>query len=96
MEPSSNNGHINISIKNNKDRLIITVEDDGVGIEKIKLNRLREMLTFKERDFDEIGINNVNKRMSYYYNHFYNINIYSFKEKGTKVNIIIEDWYKYV
>ncbi|KEI09829.1 histidine kinase [Clostridium sp. K25] len=96
IEPYCEYGHIDIMAKKNKDYIIITIEDNGIGIDRLKLKKINDFLRYKDTNIDYMGINNVNKRMHYYYNDFYSINIHSFKNKGTKVEIKLEDRCNYV
>ncbi|MBF8984236.1 response regulator [Lutibacter sp. B2] len=76
-------GNIKISIKENRDFIIIKVEDDGVGIPKDKLTPiLDEKFTGKS-----VGLRNVTKRLKCIYG--YGIEIESEVEKGTTVCIKI-------
>ena len=82
--------NINSIIENAK--LIISIRDDGVGIEKKELERIKQSLLSYEKTDDGshgIGLFNVHQRIKLYYGETYGIHIESKKYEGTKVDIIL-------
>lgn len=75
------------------DVLKIVVEDNGLGIEKSKLELIKssiknaEDITINSSEHDSIGLSNINKRLVLYYGKQYGIEIDSLENIGTKVTI---------
>jgi two-component system, LytTR family, sensor kinase len=76
-------GNIKISVKNHNKFLLLSVEDDGVGIEKEKINKILENTYAKSG----IGLMNVHNRLKNIYGT--GLNIDSVIGKGTIVSIKI-------
>ncbi|MFW5719026.1 MAG: histidine kinase, partial [Halanaerobium sp.] len=86
-------GTIEINSQIKEDKVIITVQDNGVGI---KHNILKNLLTYDEESKEKIashitgiGVNNVHKRLQYYFGDEYGLEIDSKLGKGTAVKIKI-------
>lgn len=86
IEPKLGNGLIKIDICEDKENLIIKVIDNGVGIEKNKLESIKERLTSDESS-DHIGINNVHQRIIHQYGDSFGLEIDSEINVGTIVTI---------
>lgn len=89
-------GYIKLSSQITGSFLLITIEDNGVGIEQEKLKQINQSL--KSSTYDEniehIGIKNVNDRIKLYFGNNYGISVDSKVNEGTKVYIklpIIKD-----
>lgn len=78
--------HINISLREKKEVLEWSVEDDGVGIEEEKMNELNSQIRHAESGF---GMKNVVTRIQMQYGKEYGVKIYSKIEKGTKIIITL-------
>ncbi|MCM3111712.1 sensor histidine kinase [Lederbergia lenta] len=77
---------IKIDIQKVFDEIEIIVEDNGSGISEIDLIRIRENLASGQFvQGERIGINNVNNRIKLYFGDEYGIDLYSEKNKYTKV-----------
>ncbi|MBD0381478.1 cache domain-containing sensor histidine kinase [Paenibacillus sedimenti] len=90
--PKSGKGTIRISAEKDEDRLIITVDDDGVGMEASKLERVRDKLkgqTASEPGSEGIGVKNVHDRISALYGTEYGIELNSTLKIGTSVRMIL-------
>lgn len=90
VENSLNHGlvdviHIKIKAECKGDILIISVEDDGKGIESAKLNKLRDSLEKDSIYKEHIGLYNANRVIKLLYGNRYGLEIDSCK--GTVVNI---------
>ncbi len=76
IEPKDAVGHITITVEREEQEVLITVEDDGVGMPPELPERL---LTgtgeAKSEFFKEIGIRNVNQRIKYQFGERYGISI---------------------
>ena len=88
LEPQSGNGSLFIGARKENDQLIITVKDDGVGIEKSKLEEIQKNLTMEYPDTSKhVGILNTNARIRLLYGKDYGISIESCTEDGTTVTL---------
>ncbi|MCX7942272.1 MAG: sensor histidine kinase [Dictyoglomaceae bacterium] len=88
LENKIDEGFIYVKVKKEEERLIISIEDNGVGMEKETLESLMSKLS-KENNNEKIGLRNIWERIKLYYGEEYELKIKSEKEKGTKVDIII-------
>lgn len=71
--------------------MIFQVEDDGKGMEKEVLERLRENVRKEKGDknIDGFGMGNVNRRIKYYYGETYGLEIESRENYGTKITVTL-------
>lgn len=80
--------HININATVNENTCIIVIKDDGIGIEKEKLNALCQTLTdIKNIPSNSIGLQNVIFRMHLTYGKDFNFTIDSEVNKGTCITL---------
>ncbi|MBL8177127.1 MAG: histidine kinase [Bryobacterales bacterium] len=80
LGPKVEGGTIKLSSRNAGSRLLITVEDDGVGIAEEKLANL----------FGQgIGVSNVNERLKVLYGNDFRLSIHSTAGEGTRTEIEI-------
>lgn len=77
-------GKINIGIHKKGDRIIFTVEDNGVGMTE---EQCEEILHKDAGDRVGIGIKNVNDRIKIYFGEEYGLTIQSELDEGTRVTI---------
>lgn len=77
-------GKINIGIYQKGDRIIFTVEDNGVGMTE---EQCEEILHKDAGDRVGIGIKNVNDRIKIYFGEEYGLTIQSELDEGTRVTI---------
>ncbi|WP_248924272.1 cache domain-containing sensor histidine kinase [Paenibacillus hamazuiensis] len=90
--PKSGKGTIRITAEKADNRLIITVDDDGVGMDETKLGALREKLaghSMPEHGTGGIGIKNVHDRITGLYGSAYGIELNSTQHIGTSVRMIL-------
>ncbi|WP_250277847.1 sensor histidine kinase [[Clostridium] colinum] len=78
---------ISIKISHTKEFINITIEDNGKGISKDKLEILKQKIENKENDQQMVGILNVNQRIKIKYGDKYGLYLESEEEKGTKITI---------
>ncbi|WDC83625.1 histidine kinase [Caloramator sp. mosi_1] len=78
---------VKITIKKVVDNLIITIEDNGVGISKSRLSELNEILKNNQSQGNHLGIYNVHRRIQLLYGAEYGVKIDSIENVGTKVTI---------
>lgn len=79
-------GHIEIGIHMEGDAIMMTVEDNGVGMTE---EQCREILHREAGDRTGIGIKNVNDRIQIYFGEAYGLHITSELDVGTRVEIRI-------
>jgi len=82
-------GIINISIKFNEDKLFCKIIDNGIGIEKEKLQQIQEALKKGELINGSYGIANIYKRLKLYFGEEVKFIINSELNKGTEVELQI-------
>ncbi len=89
-------GMAGITVKKKGGNLEITVYDNGCGIEKNKLEKIRRNLENDagQDDFDNIGIQNVNHRLRLLFGQGYGLKIASIYEQGTAVKAVLPALYK--
>jgi two-component system, sensor histidine kinase YesM len=90
--PKSGKGTIRITAVKDEDRLIITVDDDGVGMEPERLAGLMDRLrggAVPEQGTGGIGVKNVHDRLQALYGPEFGIEISSTLNIGTSVRMIL-------
>jgi two-component system sensor histidine kinase YesM len=87
--PKDNLGTIRLSAAIRDRLLILTVEDDGVGIEPQKLLTIwhRNRDEKKSHGFKHIGLSNTHKRLTHFFGGKASLNINSIPDNGTTVTI---------
>lgn len=87
LEAKESDGMICIRVEE-RSHLWITVEDNGCGMDEVKLKKVRHLLNdFETLDRTHIGICNVNQRIRLKYGDSYGVTIESEVGKGTIVTI---------
>lgn len=90
FEGKGDKGIIEIDINAYEDKLVISVSDNGSGIDDKKLEEIKQKLEKNECEIEEsIGLCNVNGRIKLYYGTEYGLNIESKLNMGTKVSIYL-------
>ena len=84
MDRMVDEGMIKIGIHQDPNRIIFTVEDNGVGMTE---EQCREVLKKEPGDRAGIGIKNVNDRIKIYFGDEYGLTIQSELDVGTCVTI---------
>ena len=82
----SDEGKILIEVKEQDEKIILSVYDNGVGMSK---DQCREILHRDAKDKTGIGIKNVNDRIRIYFGEQYGLSIESELDEGTRVEICI-------
>lgn len=73
------------------DRIRICVEDDGLGMEAEKLERLREQLRSGDiQNRDSYGVLNVYERLRLFFSGACSMHVESWPGRGTRVTILLE------
>ncbi|MDA3846648.1 MAG: sensor histidine kinase, partial [Vallitaleaceae bacterium] len=89
LEEIVEGGIISIKIKCDHDAVIMSVEDNGKGID---LNNIRQILNNDDKDevhYNSIGISNTNQRIKMYYGDAYGLEMESIPSGGTRAIIRI-------
>lgn len=92
-EGNDRNGKILISIQYKNGKIIIKVEDDGVGIEPDKLEELNN-IAFSDSGIkrgEHIGLENLKERLQYLYGNVDSFHVDSVKNQYTRVILILPD-----
>ncbi|WP_231594427.1 sensor histidine kinase [Paenibacillus algorifonticola] len=90
--PKTSKGTIRISAEMAKGRLVITVDDDGIGMDSEKLEQLRGKLQGNiplEQGNGGIGIKNVHDRLAALYGAEYGVHINSTQNIGTSIRLYL-------
>lgn len=89
LEPQSEPGTIFLQATVDGDRLIITIQDNGVGMDQERLKIVREQLCDPSNTLqaDSIGMKNVHEQIQYYFGQDYGVSIESELGRGTTVKI---------
>lgn len=82
-------GEIVIDAKFSEGGILITVSDNGIGMDEKKLAELRQELNSNVLHGKRIGLKNVNQRIKLLFGETYGLSITSQKNVGTKVSIFI-------
>lgn len=91
LEIKEGTGHIEIRIERAAGCVRITVSDDGVGMEKDRLEALKESMHRESEDHAHIGIGNVHRRIRLRYGEAYGIQIDSRINEGTRVIFLLPE-----
>lgn len=86
MDRMVDEGMIRIGIHQSEDKIIFTVEDNGVGMTE---EQCEEVLKKERSDRARIGIKNVNDRIKIYFGEEYGLTIKSELDEGTCVTIMM-------
>lgn len=90
LENKQGNGNIDITVKAENEIFVISVKDDGLGIQEERLEYLNKCLEdFNSNGKKSIGISNVNQRIKLYYGEEYGIRLESKFNEGTEVIITL-------
>lgn len=89
IEPKEGLGNIWISIYCSESDIVFEVKDDGVGMDKMQIDKIWQESRDKVTGFSGIGIVNVNERIKLTYGKEYGLFIESEIGEYTKVKTII-------
>ena len=89
IKEKDGSGTIQVTVSIHNDKLILSVKDDGIGINKENLNRINEGLFHMDHESDRaaFALYNVNDRIRLTYGDLYGIAVNSDKASGTEVII---------
>ena len=90
LEAVTEEGHISIIVERENGTLVITVRDNGAGLDGERLRQVKEYLKKKQKNQSRsIGLYNVNQRIKVRYGEEYGIQIESEPYVGTSVILTI-------
>lgn len=100
LETKTDKGKVTIRVEMTEKNVIIIVSDDGVGIGREELERMRDSLKNSRKETDQegkspgergngIALTNVSQRIKLIFGEDYGLNLYSTKGIGTDVEIIL-------
>ncbi len=85
-------GHIRVSARKEQDSLVLSVQDDGIGMDRERLEEVRASMNREEPGLDRtrgFGLFNVNQRLHLNYGPEYGLDVESCYETGTTVTVRI-------
>jgi len=82
-------GTIYLGIKRNEDKLVITIQDDGQGIEEDVLAELHMEMVNEEEVTGKVGVINVQKRIKLLYGEAYGLTLVSRPGEGTLITVVL-------
>lgn len=90
-------GHVRIDLSRSQSRLLISVQDDGVGMGREALRQLNDKLGSKEEELRDmtheerggIALTNVNNRIHLIFGEAYGMHVYSVEGEETTVELTI-------
>lgn len=89
LEEKKEKGTIIVKIYKQEEKIIIEIEDNGIGIEKSRLDKLNKILNNCEDESNSIGMRNVNQRIKIHYGNDYGMKIESKMFVGTSVKVYL-------
>lgn len=89
LESKEGEGNISISARTEDENVVISIEDDGLGIPADKLENMRQRLNRYDEKGKHIGVANVHQRVRLKYGEKYGVRIDSQEERFTKVEIFL-------
>lgn len=90
LEESNNILDVNISeVSDDKEEIVIVINDNGVGIAKEKIEELNSMLSTRKAKGSSIGLLNAHERLGIAYGNQYGIKIDNKNHEGTRIIIRI-------
>ena len=94
LESKDTGGLVLISIDSTQSKLLISIQDDGVGIPENELQKLNERLARPEEKPAEkkkgsIALTNVSRRIKLLFGEEYGLHIFSIPGVGTEVQVSV-------
>lgn len=90
IKPKQEEGKIRLDITEERDCLIFVIEDNGVGIDREKLDNLNRILCGDEREASgAFGIHSINRRIRLFFGEEYGLVLESEKDVFTRVTLTI-------
>lgn len=98
IENKENGGEIIVSVYKDLEYVVVEIRDNGLGIEKQKLERIRDLIEEPEENrahTSSIGINNVVKRLQAFYNMRSKFYIEAAPNEGTIIKLFLPADFEY-
>lgn len=90
LESKLGDGSVDVHIAGRENRLYITVEDDGCGMDEVTLDKLRGLIK-NPKESNGIGLSNIVQRMKLFYGEEYSFEVESTVNVGTRMFISVPD-----
>jgi two-component system sensor histidine kinase YesM len=87
LQNKENQGQLRLKGRLEEEKVLITIEDDGVGIDSLDLAEL--LAPTEEEGFSSMGIKNVHDRIRLNYGDQFGLTILSKERKGTQVEVCL-------
>lgn len=87
LEPTGSHGHVTVKGWEDGGCLYLSVEDNGAGMDEERLKQVRETISGGGKSM--VGIANVINRIKLHFGTAYGVEIYSEKDVGTRVVLIL-------
>ena len=90
LESSEDGGNLTVPVRRDVGVIVVTIEDDGVGMDYYQLGKLRYAINSGEAaEKGHIGVSNVNQRLKLQYGEQFGVTVDSTLGKGTKITIMM-------
>ena len=90
LESSEDGGNLTVHVSRDVGVIVVTIEDDGVGMDYYQLGKLRYAINSGEAaEKGHIGVSNVNQRLKLQYGEQFGVTVDSTLGKGTKITIMM-------
>lgn len=90
LEFKEGEGHVSVRMYRKNFYLFISVQDDGEGMTNEKLQEVLDSLDDMEDNLGKrVGLRNIHQRLKLFYGEEYGLRIYSQKNGGTKIDIML-------
>lgn len=90
LEFKEDEGHVSVRLYRKNFYLFISVQDDGEGMTNEKLQEVLDSLDdMEDSPGKRVGLRNVHQRLKLFYGEEYGLRIYSQKNGGTKIDIML-------
>ncbi|WP_026885864.1 sensor histidine kinase [Clostridium beijerinckii] len=89
LSECSGDGKIVIKGEHITENLVLTISDNGIGMDHVKLKKLNDYINDKNNDFSGTALRNINKRLKLNYGNDYGLEIHSILGKGTTMVLTI-------
>ncbi|MBR3635849.1 MAG: sensor histidine kinase [Lachnospiraceae bacterium] len=90
LESKMDPGFVDVHIESDNDRLKITIEDDGCGMDEETLNKLKDQLE-NPNENGGVGLSNIVQRLRLFYGEDYKFDVESVVDKGTVIRLSVPD-----
>lgn len=90
LESKMDPGFVEVHIESDNDRLKITIEDDGCGMDEETLNKLKEQLE-NPHENGGVGLSNIVQRLRLFYGDDYTFDVDSAVNRGTVIRLSVPD-----